>query len=165
MHEPPCATKPHAMTDARADLQRLLNARIPLTRAMELQVRRADSAAVELWIPLAPNGNDKGTGFAGSLASLATLSGWALTRTVLQAHGIAAEVAVTASELRYCAPATGDMLARCLAPPLAEVQALLAALHQRGRGRWRLAATVTVAGRTVLTLQGRYSAWIAGVAP
>ena len=50
---------------------------IPLARAMALTVAGYDGATLALAAPLAPNGNDKGCAFGGSLASLMTLAGWA----------------------------------------------------------------------------------------
>ena len=47
-------------------LQRYLHERIPLARAMEVEVRALASDGVELGAPLAPNINHRDTVFGGS---------------------------------------------------------------------------------------------------
>jgi len=49
--------------------------------------------------PLAINFNDKRTAFAGTLASLCTLSGWAMTSLICEAAGLKADIAAIHSEI------------------------------------------------------------------
>ena len=51
---------------------------MPLLAFMGVEVEACDGHSLTLQAPLAPNRNDKGTAFAGSLASLSTVTGWAL---------------------------------------------------------------------------------------
>src|SRR5699024_9824089 len=80
-----------AMTDlttpARALETRMRND-IPLTRAIDLRVRHADADTLILAAPLAPNINDKGCAFGGSLVSLMTIAGWAHVVLALEARGL-----------------------------------------------------------------------------
>src|SRR5690606_6825838 len=71
-------TTPTDPESLAAALERELLAEIPLARAMQLSVAAYDGATLALAAPLAPNGNDKGCAFGGSLASLMTLAGWGL---------------------------------------------------------------------------------------
>jgi len=60
-----------------------VKADIPLVNYMGLErVTYADNE-ICFYVSLAPNINDKGTGFGGSISGLCTLSGWALTTLLL----------------------------------------------------------------------------------
>ena len=66
----------HRMTTSAAhDLTRFIRDEIPLARAMDLELLAHDGDRLALRAPLAPNVNDKGCAFGGSLVSLMTLPG------------------------------------------------------------------------------------------
>ena len=67
-------------------LEHELLAEIPLARAMALRVAAYDGDSLALAAPLAPNVNDKGCAFGGSLASLMTLAGWGVIRLAVAAE-------------------------------------------------------------------------------
>ena len=84
-------------------------------------------------MPLAPNVNDKGCAFGGSLVSLMTLAGWALVELALRQRGEDCDVFVGESHVRYLAPVWDDFQAharlhrrptgRCSSPPCRRVAA------------------------------------------
>ncbi|MBB6522053.1 YiiD C-terminal domain-containing protein [Pseudoteredinibacter isoporae] len=86
---------------------------IPLSQHMGFAFRHFNCApelGAELItdLPLAPNINDKQTAFGGSIATLATLSGWSLV-TLLSRHlGRPAQVVVYHSEQRFTASIEQD---------------------------------------------------------
>lgn len=144
--------------DAASRLQALLDA-MPPVAALGVRVARCDSERVVLEAPLARNVNDKACAFGGSLASLLTLAGWGALESALHARGLAAEVYVADSELKYLAPLYADLVAEAAVPETAALDALVAKLAQRGRGGIVLDAVVRDAeGRPVTTLRGRYAA-------
>ena len=59
-------------------MTQLLRDTIPLCGFMNITVNSLDETSIEVFAPLEPNKNVHGTGFAGSLYSLAVVSGWAL---------------------------------------------------------------------------------------
>jgi len=146
------------MTDV-ADFERELLAGIPLARAMQLRVRAYDGAHLSLAAPLAPNINDKGCAFGGSLLSLLTLAGWGLIVLKLHALQRRCEVYVQDSQMRYQAPVWQDFVA---AATLAEGESwsdFARALDARGRARVRVACTVMLAGAVpACTLSARFVA-------
>ena len=89
-------------------LERELLDEIPLARAMALRVAAYDGASLALAAPLAPNVNDKGCAFGGSLASLMTLAGWGVIRLAVAARGPECGIYVQDSSIRYLAPVWGD---------------------------------------------------------
>jgi thioesterase domain-containing protein len=146
------------LNEAAGRLNRRLREQIPLTRHMDLRITRVDEGGLRLDAPLAPNVNDKGTGFAGSLATLATLAGWALaTLLAEQATGTPCEAAVFESELRYVRPVRGDFHAVCAMPSQAQRRAFADALRERGRAKLELTAVVAQDGEDRVTYRGRYA--------
>lgn len=146
------------LSEAAGRLNRRLEEQIPLTRHMELRITRVDGAGLRMDAPLAPNVNDKGTGFAGALATLATLSGWALaTLLAEQATGVRCEAVVFESELRYLRPVSGDFHAVCAMPSEAQRKAFADALRERGRAKLELAAVVAQDGEDRVRYRGHYA--------
>lgn len=83
--------------------------------AMQISVAGYTPGRFVLTAPLEPNINDKGTAFAGSIASLLVLAGWGLVTEELKQAGIEAEVVVTKSETDYKRPIRAAMQATAIA--------------------------------------------------
>ena len=124
---------------------------MPPVAAMDLSIAGYDGERLQLHAPLARHVNDKGCAFGGSLASMMTLASWGLVSLQLEQAGIAADVFVADSQVRYLAPLFADI----------EVEASLAAgeqwgdfiqtLRQRGRARTQLVARVPLPDGGVAT--------------
>jgi len=138
--------------------QRLFVA-IPMAFAMGIGVSAWDGRTLCLSAPLAPNRNDKGTGFAGSLATLATLAGWALATLLAEKLAGPCQVAIFESELRYLRPVTGDFTARCTVPDEVACERLSTTLRTRGRGRVALTVEVLQGDEVKVNFHGRYAVW------
>lgn len=128
--------------------QHLLDS-IPLARAMALRVERADASGVVLSAPLAPNRNDKGCAFGGSLASLLTLASWGSVVAALGGQGGTAEVYVQDSHIEYLAPVFEDLRARAALATDDGAAAFLAAWRERGKARVATRAEVVLDDGTV----------------
>ncbi len=119
--------------NAAEALQRKIRAAIPLSEAMQFSIASLDLDAIEVSAPLPPNVNIHGTGFAGSIYSVAVLTGWALCTHILDEMKVDAELVVAKAEIRYRAPVTGDL--RCNASADADQRAsFLLDVERRGRG-------------------------------
>ena len=124
-------------------------------RALGLTVVSADPVTIAA--PLAANVNDKGSAFAGSLFSVAALTGWLhLTRCCL-ARALAAEIVLQSANAQYLAPARAAFRAVALEPPRAQRDRLESMLTRRGRGRIELAVEVSCEATLVMTLAGVYA--------
>lgn len=133
---------------------------IPLLQAMQLQVVQADMDGIHFSAPLAANRNDKGTAFAGSLASLLTLSGWAMTTLQARHAGFDLAVAVSHSELRYLLPVTDTLQIVCPPPTPEARHHFLHALQHKGRGRLPLESQALTADRRVAACHlGQFAAF------
>jgi thioesterase domain-containing protein len=149
MTQPPAA---HA-------LERELLADIPLARAMQLTVEAFDGESLTLAVPLAPNVNDKGCAFGGSLASLMTLAGWGLPKLALDARGIEADIYVQDSSIRYLAPVWQDFTAIAHVAAGESLDAFIATLVEKGKARLRVHCRVPLPeGGDAATLEARFVA-------
>ena len=108
---------------------------IPLARAMDLQLDMVDTDKLSLRAPLAPNVNDKGCAFGGSLVSLMTLSGWALVEMALRRQHLDCDVFVAESDVRYLAPLWQDFRSEARLADEASWATFFATLSARGRAR------------------------------
>lgn len=148
-----------AHDELRRALEAEILAEIPLARAMGLSIAGYDGECVRIAAPLAPNVNDKGCAFGGSLVSLMTVAGWALVRLALEARGLDCDIYVADSEVRYLAPVWQDfeVVAR-----LADDEGftnLFDGLATRGKGRTRVRCHVPLAdGSEAATLSARFVA-------
>jgi thioesterase domain-containing protein len=126
------------------DWQTLLHASIPLAQAMQVRVQAQPDGRLALVVPLAPNRNDKGTGFGGSLATLATLAGWVETQRQLDQAGLGegVEIVIQRGETEYLLPAEADFCA-CVLPLTDEDSERFCRLFAR-RGLARLTLQVTL---------------------
>jgi thioesterase domain-containing protein len=107
---------------------------IPLARAMAIEGLRYDGQELLLRLPLAPNINDKGCAFGGSLASAATLTGWGLARLAIGESGRKADIYIQDQSLRYTKPAWGATIFRCGWPEGGK-QDFLDRLDRHGKAR------------------------------
>ncbi len=142
---------------AMQELNERFRRQIPLTDHLGLRISAWDGDRLRMAAPLAPNRNDKGTGFAGSIASLATFAGWALLTLAVEERCGAAQVAVYRSELRYRRPIDGDFEARCCLPDAAQMEEFWQALRDTGRGRLELNVVVVQGDEEKVRYQGAYA--------
>lgn len=133
---------------------------MPPVHALGLEFDAYDGTHLRLHAPLAPNINDKGCAFGGSLASLATLSAWGLASLkLLEAGHAGAEVYVQDSTVRYLAPLYDDLLARATLDTGQNWTDFVTTYAQRGKARARLLAELRCAdGTLACTFEGRFVA-------
>ena len=150
------ATAAHA---AAAELEDELLADIPLARAMALSIAGYDGDSLTIAAPLAPNINDKGCAFGGSLASLMTLAGWGLVKLAAGARAIDCDIYVQDSTIRYLAPVWQDFQAVARLADGETFAAFFDALALRGKARLRARCAVSLAdGSAAATLDAAFVA-------
>ncbi|MFK2892324.1 YiiD C-terminal domain-containing protein [Dyella flagellata] len=115
---------------------------IPLTRTMGLELGGYDGERLVLNCPLAPNVNDKGCAFGGSLTSLMTLAGWGLVELALRQRGEDCDVYVGVSSVRYLDPVWSDFHAEAQRAEGADWETFFATLASRNRARISVACQV-----------------------
>lgn len=113
---------------------------MPPVALMQLSVTGFDGDRLRLHAPLAVHVNDKGCAFGGSLASMMTLASWGLVSLEIERAGLAADVYVADSKIRYLAPLYADLDVEAELAPESDWPTFLATLRQRGRARAHLLA-------------------------
>lgn len=148
--------------DTTAQAQQLIQFirdEIPLAHAMDLQLIHSDDDMLSLLAPLAPNVNDKGCAFGGSLVSLMTLSGWALVEMALRRYGHDCDVFVAESSVRYLSPLWRDFRSEARLATAANWATFFNTLTTRGRARIEVACVVPGDdGKPAATLSARFVA-------
>jgi len=146
--------------DTLHELERSMLEGIPMARAMQLHVLEYDGNRLALAAPLAPNVNDKGCAFGGSLVSLTTLAAWGLVNLKLGEAGAGADVYVQDSTVEYLAPVWGELVAEACAGPDESWPEFITALGDQGSARIRMSAEVSGAegGLVALRFSARFVA-------
>lgn len=80
---------------------------------MQFQIVELKDDSIHVHAPLAPNVNIHGTGFAGSIYSLAVLTGWAKCTQILSCAGVNGELVVARAEIKYRRAVKGDIDCQC----------------------------------------------------
>jgi len=136
-------------------LQQKIRRTIPLSEAMQFAIDSLDTGNIHVSAPLEPNVNIHGTGFAGSIYSVAVLTGWALCTHILEQAAVDAELVVAKAEIRYRAPVAGEL--HCATSVDAgQREAFLQAARAQGKGL--LALEIQVGDDRQAVLQATYCA-------
>ena len=139
-------------------LQHVLQAEIPLTRAIGIQAIAYDRECLTLGAPLAQNVNDKGTVFSGSLNAVVTLAGWGLIWLLLDEYRLSGAIAIQDSTIHYVRPVRHDFSARCHRPGPVELNQFRSTMQRRGRARLTVEAGIWEQDTALVTFSGRYVA-------
>jgi thioesterase domain-containing protein len=132
----------------RAELQRLAShyQAMPPVAAMQLRITGYDGHRLHLHAPLAVHVNDKGCAFGGSLASMMTLASWGVVSLLVERAGLAADIYVADSQVRYLAPLFADLDVAAEPGPEASIDDFVATLRSRGRARLAMVARAELPG-------------------
>ncbi|MGH8163729.1 MAG: YiiD C-terminal domain-containing protein [Rhodanobacteraceae bacterium] len=143
---------------AAANLEAEILEHIPLSRAMQLRLTRYTGSELEMIAPLAPNINDKGCAFGGSMASMMTLAGWGLLELALRARGIVCDIYIGDSTVRYREPLWGELRASARFNHDAALGAFLDTLSERGKARIEVICEIAGNERAAATLEAAFVA-------
>lgn len=136
-----------------------LREEVPMVRQFDVRSAGVDAFGLVLEAPLAINFNDKHTAFAGTLASLCTLSGWAMTSLICEAADLKADIAAIHSEITYARPCTEEKVrATCAWPADATAATFTTTLASQGRAELSLFAQVLSRDKVSVRFSGNYIA-------
>lgn len=148
-----------------AALEARVLAAIPLARALAVRIVSFDGVQVVLEAPLAPNLNDKGTAFAGSLSTLVTLSGWCLATLLGEADGERCEAAVYHAEVDFLRPVRETLRARAMLADPAALPRLHERLRAGRRAKLPVVAQLGDDADPAVRFRGDYAVWRFGTQP
>ncbi|MDQ5909679.1 MAG: hypothetical protein QG599_1774 [Pseudomonadota bacterium] len=137
------------------ELNDYLNHYVPLFQAMQARIGDHDGR-LRITAPLGPNINDKGIAFGGSMAALAALTGWAMTRMTLNAHGETGEIVITESTQKFLRPVREDVVTECVRPDPADVERFIQHYRHRRKARWTVQVVIRAGGEPAMTFTGQY---------
>ena len=143
-----------------AALKKTLRKESPATRRLGIEPARCNDKVLVLKAPFAPNRNDKGTAFAGSLSAVVTVAGWSAVWLALRDAGLQGVIVIQDSTIRYLRPVTRDFEACASRPTPTQRVRLLAALRRHGKARIELRAVIREGGADAVTFTGRYVVWL-----
>ncbi len=132
---------------------------MPLLDFMQVEAKGWDGQILTLSAPLEPNRNDKNTAFAGSIASLSTVTGWALLMLWCNREFGPCQVAVYHAELRYRYPITDHFQASAHLPSEAALNQLRKRMASHGKGRVDVQLNVHSAQQEAVTQTAGYAVW------
>ena len=141
------------MSQTAIELQNKIRSTIPLSEAMQFEIVGLDANSIRVHAPLSPNINIHGTGFAGSIYSLAVLTGWAMCMHVLTLENIKGELVVGKAEIKYRSAVTGGIECKCEVEKAAR-QSFVERIASNGKGK--LTLEVIVGAETNAVLLGTY---------
>jgi thioesterase domain-containing protein len=137
-------------------------AEIPLLTAMELSFVGYTDLALTMEAPLAPNINNKGTAFGGSIASICLFGGWAVSTLAFADNDVHnTEIVVYKSEMTFERPARGHLTIKArissddFEPCLARLQA-----KDRSRIRMNIHVDLFHDEDRCATMDGLYVVWL-----
>ncbi len=132
---------------------------MPPVAALQPRIVAHGDGVLRLAAPLAVNVNDKGCAFGGSLVSMMTIAAWGLVTLEVGTAGIAADVYVADSRVRYLKPVFEELLVEARFDETAERATLADTLRKQGRASLRLQAkTLLSDGGVAALLVARYVA-------
>ena len=123
-------------------VQEYLHEHIPLSKAMGVEVRKANFEGVVLSAPLEPNINHRETVFGGSASSIAILAAWSVVHFGLHREGLACRVVIQKNTMSYDKPIAGVFTAKCDAPEAETWQRFLTTLKRKKMARIEIASVL-----------------------
>ena len=139
-------------------LQKYLNERIPLSKAMGVEVIEASINCVKLSAPLSPNINHRETVFGGSASAVAILSAWSLLYLRLYNENKNSRIVIQRNTMIYEHPITDRFTASSDAPDQADWLKFLITLKRKNRARIKVKSILHCNNEKVGQFEGDFVA-------
>lgn len=132
-------------------------AKIPLSKAMQVEFKTLTSDCVEMMAPLEPNKNHQGTAFGGSLYSVAALTAWSLVEKSLEGIDVGYLV-IQDSQVKYLKPVIGDFRSQVEWSSSKAKSEFIKTLEKKGLARASLEVKINCADQLCMTMNCRFVA-------
>ena len=126
----------------KATLQRYLHERIPLSKAIGVEVVEATQDCVTLAAPLAPNINHRESVFGGSASAVAILSAWTLMYRRLKSEQLNVRIVIQRNTMTYERPITGEFTAVATISDAAAWRRFMETLKRKSRARFTVCSVL-----------------------
>jgi thioesterase domain-containing protein len=146
------------MSYSIAEMQTMIRQEIPLCDAMDLTVEQLSQNMISLSAPMDANRNHHGSFFAGSLYSLAAITGWGLVTNYAHCNYPGSAVVIRKAEIEYFQPIINHRLTlSCKLPDVELMQSFVEHLNKNGRARLILSIDITSIGKLALRFSGVFT--------
>lgn len=135
-----------------------LQTHVPMAGQLGLNPISFDDQQLTLEAPLAPNINDKGTAFGGSIYCVAVMSCWGMVYLRAHEHGLdKPDIVVSHGEIDYLKPVAGAIVSSCYASQ-EQFESFWLDYQQKGRAKIALSSEVKAPdGEVLARFSGRYA--------
>lgn len=149
----PARSEDHAAALCR-ELEARWHREIPISAAMGISVSRFHGGRLAVTAGLAANVNVHGTAFAGSLFSLASLTGWGLVYLQMLERNLTGSIVFVEGRIRCLKPVAADVTAQAVWTD--DAAAALDALAESGRARFHLDVELDAGNGIAAEFGGEY---------
>jgi thioesterase domain-containing protein len=139
-------------------LQKYLHERIPISKAMGVEVLEATVDGVKLAAPLSPNINHRETVFGGSASAVAILSAWSLLYLRLKYENINSRIVIQRSTMTYEHPITDLFTASSVVCDPSVWLKFITTLKRKNRARIKINSILHCNERKVGEFEGDFVA-------
>jgi len=139
-------------------LQKYLHERIPISKAMGVEILEATADGVILAAPLSPNINHRETVFGGSASAVAILSAWSLLYLRLKYENINSRIVIQRSTMHYEHPITAMFTASSVVCDPSGWLKFITTLKRKNRARVKISSTLHCNARKVGEFDGDFVA-------
>ncbi|HAM32276.1 MAG TPA: thioesterase [Deltaproteobacteria bacterium] len=139
-------------------LQKYLHERIPISKAMGVEVLEATLNGVKLAAPLSPNVNHRETVFGGSASAVAILSAWSLLYLRLKNENISSSIVIQKCTMTYEHPITDMFTASSVVCDLLSWEKFITTLKRKNRARVKVNSILHCNNRKVGEFEGDFVA-------
>ncbi|RXJ88174.1 YiiD C-terminal domain-containing protein [Arcobacter sp. CECT 8985] len=138
-------------------LQEKLYKEIPLTKFMEIKLNKIQNNSLITSANFEKNKNDKNTGFAGSLSTLVTISGWCACylNTIKLGYG-KSMIAIIKSDTSYKAAVTKDFYCETILPSKEEIDLFKKKLENKKSSSLRIKSQIIEDKKVCVKFEGIY---------
>lgn len=139
------------------DLEKKLHNEIPLTKLMEFKINTLEEKKLITLAPLNININDKGTAFAGSLSTMATISAWSVCYLLVDELKYKNPmIAIVDSKILFKKPITKDIVCHTFLPTTKEIETMKDKLKDKNSASIKIKAHIIEDENICLEFEGIY---------
>jgi thioesterase domain-containing protein len=138
-------------------LQETLTAEMPICTPMGIRAVTWDGRRLAMHMPLAPNRNHQYSAFAGSLNALCTIVGWGTVFLMLHHQGLAGNIVIRRSQIRYLRPVRSEEIVAHGLPIDAEAESFFfELLRSHGASKIDVATEIADGEGPLVSFHGSY---------
>ena len=138
-------------------LQDKLYTEIPLTKAMNIEIKNYDKNRLITTAPLSININDKGTAFGGSLSTMTIISAWSLCWLISKELEFNSNnIVIIKNDTSFRKPVTKDIVCHTKKPSKEEIEIVKQKLQTKKSASLKINSQIIEDGEICVDFEGYY---------